>query len=333
MRAIRSPAAVRAALESREVPRPARSPSRTPLAALGVARARVAGPGDVEHVLFGGDLIGRGPHAALDLDDPRVSEAHAIVSLRAGALHLLSLRRMFAIERQPVSQVRLVPGLVIELAERLLLRVVDVEAPTSILTVTAPGRLPRPLPPVASLVAGPPPALVPRFVPDAAVHLWAAGDAWRVREGEGEARALAIDDVFTVGGERFAIGLVPARDAGPMVTEPGRGGFDPLRLVAAYDRVELHRRQQEVVVIGGIGARLISELVACAGPLSWEVLARQLWPDAGSHPDLRHRWDVALNRLRTRLREAGIRADLLHSDRSGQVGLVLHTGDEVDDRT
>lgn len=284
-------------------------------------------------MLYGGDLIGRGPHAALYVDDPRVSEAHAIVSLRAGALHLLSLRRMFAIDGQPVAQARLVPGLVIELAERLLVEVTAVESPTSILTVTAPGRLPRPLPPVASLVAGRPPALVPRFVPDAAVHLWAAGDDWRVREGDAEPRALAIGDVFTVGSARFTIGAMPAREAGPIVTEPGRGGFDPLRIVATYDRVELHRRQQEVVVVGGIGARLISELVACAGPLSWELLARQLWTDADQHPDLRHRWDVALNRLRTRLREAGVRADLLHSDRSGQVGLVLHAGDEVDDRT
>ncbi len=298
-----------------------------------MARARVRGPGPVEHVLHGGDLVGRGPHAALYIDDPRVSEAHAIVSLRAGALHLLSLRRMFAVEGRPVAQVRLVAGLRIEVAEGLVIEVAEVDSPAAVLTVTAPGRLPRPLPPVASLVAGPPPALVPRFVPDAAVHLWAAGDDWRVRAGDEPARALAVGDTFTVGGAPFTIGAVPAGDAGPLVTEPGRGGFDPLRIIASYDRVELHRRQREVVVLGGIGARLISELVACGGPLAWDLLARQLWPEDADHPELRHRWDVALNRLRTRLRDAGVRADLLHSDRSGQVGLVLHAGDEVDDRT
>ena len=308
-------------------------PSHAPRLSTGFARARVLGPGSVEHVLHGGDLIGRGPHAALDVDDPRVSEAHAIVSLRAGALHLLSLRRMFAIAGRPAAQVRLVPGLVLELAEGLPLEVVEVEAPADVLTVTAPGRLPRPLPPVASLVEGPPPRVVPRFEPDAAVHLWATGDEWRVRDGAATARRLVVGDRFVIGGATFTIGSMAVGDAGPLVTEPGRGGFDPLRIVACYDRVELHRRQREPVVIGGIGARLISELVACAGPLAWDVLARQLWPEAAAHPELRRRWDVALNRLRTRLRSDGVRADLLHSDRGGQVGLVLHAGDEVDDRT
>lgn len=39
-----------------------------------------------------GDLIGRLPGAALQIADPRVSEAHAMVSLRAGELVLLALR-------------------------------------------------------------------------------------------------------------------------------------------------------------------------------------------------------------------------------------------------
>ena len=44
-------------------------------------------------VLLGpGDLIGRSPTAALHIDDPRISEAHSMVSLRGSQLKLLALR-------------------------------------------------------------------------------------------------------------------------------------------------------------------------------------------------------------------------------------------------
>jgi hypothetical protein len=299
----------------------------------GLPRAVVTAPDGHEHVLHGGDLIGRAPSAAMFVDDPRVSEAHAIVSLRRGALQLLALRRLFAVGGRTLGEVKLAPGLTIDLADGVAMAVRAVDAPVDVLAIVAPGRLPRPLPPVASIVGGPPPRVVPRFEPDAPLHVWGAGGEWRVREGGGATRPLAPGDELVVGGARFAITAIPVVDAGPLATEPGRGGFDPVRVVAYYDRVELHRRQHEVLTIGGIGAQIISELVACAGPLAWDVLARQLWPDHGGDVDLRHRWDVALHRLRARLRDAGVRADLLHSDRSGQIGLVLLPGDDVDDRT
>ena len=44
------------------------------------------------HELGHGDLIGRLWTAALHLDDGRISEAHAMISLRGSELHLLALR-------------------------------------------------------------------------------------------------------------------------------------------------------------------------------------------------------------------------------------------------
>ena len=75
-----------------------------------------------------------------------------------------------------------------------------------------------------------------------------------------------------------------------------------------------------------------SELIACQGPTGWEILARAVWPDSPDVAALRHRWDVALGRLRARLREEGVRA-LLRADGAGQLALELYDGDEVDDRT
>ena len=66
-----------------------------------VARLLLPDGRDVE--VGPGDLIGRTPSAAAVIDDPRIAEAHAFVSLRHGELHLLSLRRMVVVAGKPRS--------------------------------------------------------------------------------------------------------------------------------------------------------------------------------------------------------------------------------------
>ncbi len=297
-----------------------------------VAWAVLAGP-DGQAVRLGvGDMIGRLPTAALVVDDPRVSEAHALVSLRGGGLHLLSLRRMIAVGGKPASDVRLHAGLTVELASGVAVTVVEVNTPDTVLAIELPGHAPRPLPPVASLLDDPL-RVVPRFVPDALLHLWEAGQVWRARRGDAPARALHPGDRFALGGVEVAITTVPLARLQPAQTETAGGAIDPLRVVARYDVVELHRHQRQPLVLGGLGAQIISELVACAAPLHWSVLARDLWPAHRDDPELRHRWDVALNRLRTKLRDAGVRGDLLHADHGGRLTLMLYDGDTVEDRS
>ena len=65
--------------------------------------------GSVDH-LGPGDIIGRTWTAALRLDDPGVSEAHALVSLRGETLKLLALRGRFLVDGQPSVDVDLAPG-------------------------------------------------------------------------------------------------------------------------------------------------------------------------------------------------------------------------------
>lgn len=282
-----------------------------------------------------GDLIGRVGHAALLIDDPRVSEAHAMVSLRRGELFLLSLRRLLGLGGKQVSEVPLAVGQRIELAAGLSLSVVSVEKPAQVYALRSSVMGVRPLGQVASVVRGPPLRLVGRFVPDAEAHVWSSGaDDWRVRVGEQATRALAAGDRFAAGGVEFTLCAVDLDAAGH---DPTQGGATsarvPLRIVAYYEGVEIHRTDGPPVIIGGIGARLVSELVAFGGPVGWEVVARELWDDEADQMELRHRWDAALGRLRARLREAGIRKDLVHSDGAGQLQLVLYENDRVDDRT
>jgi hypothetical protein len=84
--------------------------------------------GDVVELLPG-DLIGRTTTAALNIDAPQISEAHALVSLRAGELHLLSLRRMVAVDGKAVANVVLQRGLSVGLAEGIEISVEAVHLP------------------------------------------------------------------------------------------------------------------------------------------------------------------------------------------------------------
>ena len=106
----------------------------------------------------------------------------------------------------------------------------------------------------------------------------------------------------------------------------------PLRIVAHYDSVEFHRKARPVFTIGGIGARILSELVVLDGPVDWAVVATEVW-DSTEPSELRHRWDVALGRLRAKLRTGGLRGDILRADGSGCVQLALNPQDIAENRT
>lgn len=80
-------------------------------------------------------------------------------------------------------------------------------------------------------------------------------------------------------------------------------------------------------------ARLVSELVALGGPAGWATLAGELWPDEADLLLQRGRLDTVLSRVRRRLRAAGVRADLVHTDGAGTMELLLYPHDRVEDRT
>ena len=90
------------------------------------ACVRLRGPDDRWFELVPGDVIGRLASAAMPLDDARVSEAHAMISLREGEIRLIALRGLFAVDGHPVSEVSLRPGLEILLAQDLAIEVVEI---------------------------------------------------------------------------------------------------------------------------------------------------------------------------------------------------------------
>jgi len=283
------------------------------------------------HRLSPGDLIGRVWTAALVVDDARVSEAHALVSLREGALVLLGLRRLLRVDGREVPQVVLAPGQVVELADGVALDVEDVVLPDVLLALEGAGLGRRVLSGTAFLRLGPPAELLPRYAADARVHLWFTGVGWRARVDAGPPLDLAAGDEIEVDGQHLRVVEVRLREAGRAGTEVGSDA--PLRVVARHVTAHLVREGQPTCVLTGVPGRVVSELAVIGVPVAWETLAAGLWPDDDDRPAVRRRWDAHLGRLRAKLREAGIREDLVRPDGKGNLELVLGPRDVVDDQT
>lgn len=283
---------------------------------------------DLEH----GALIGRLRSAALVLDDPRISEGHALVSLRGGAFSLLSLRRMFAVEGRPRSEVTLEPGLRVTFAEGVEVEVEAVCLPESVLALEGEGLARTVLPGVCAVRLGPPVQLLPQHDARADAWIWSNGGEWRLRlRGSGEDRALAPGDHMEIGGRVFSAVLHPLDASGRDATRMEGGVASPIRLVSRFETVTIHREGQPPLVLGGQLARIVSELVSMGGLAEWDTLAREVWPDEPDVALRRRKWDVSLARLRQKLKDASVRGDLLRADGMGRLELVRYAGDVVED--
>jgi len=280
-----------------------------------------------------GDLLGRLATAAIHLDDARVSEAHAMVSLRGRDLKLLALRGRFAVRRKTVTETILKPGLEIEIAGGVTIRVEDVSLPDNVLAIRGDGIPLQVLGGVCSISGTDRPRLLARYVPNAAAHIWSTGTGWRLQLAAHPAKPLIAGDTWDIGGTPFEAVAVPLERAGQQETRLKGGIRAPLRLVAMFDSVHIHREDQVAIALGGISARILSELVALGGPTDWEVIAGEVWRGSLDRHTLRKKWDVNLSRLRAKLRAANIRSDLIRADGTGKLELLLHEGDQVEDRT
>ena len=283
--------------------------------------------------LVHGDMIGRLWCAALPLDDGRISEAHAMVSLRTQELRLIALRGAFAVEGRPVSEVALRPGLEIVLARGLSLEVESVFLPSFVLGIEGPHFPRQVLPSVCSILIEPELRLVSQYVDGAASWIWCTGESWRLRTPQGITRPLTWGDTVQAGSHSLDIVQVPLAKAGGEVTRHDGGVLTPLRIHANFDTVHIHQGGQVAVVLGGVAARIVSELAALGGPAHWTVLAGLLWPQEADPEDARSRLDVNMSRLRRKLKDGHVRTDLVHTDGAGQIELLLYPHDTLEDRT
>jgi len=284
-------------------------------------------PDGQELALGSGDVIGRAWSAALRIDDPRVSEAHALVSLRGDRLKLLSLRGRFVVQGEPRTEHVLAPGQTVDLSPDTRLEVLDVFLPSFVVALEGEGLPASALHGSAALAFRSEPMLVKASAPDAAAWFWPGPDGMRVRlPGEG-ARALALGEDVAVQGRTFRLVSIPL--SGYEATMDRSTVRSSLQIVVRYETAHIHRADGVTGVLDGIQARLLSELVAFGVPVAWAVLAGQVWKDSDDPFVLRKRLDGALWRLRRSLRSAGLRDDLVRPNGQGQFEVFLLPGDTV----
>lgn len=277
-----------------------------------------------------GDLVGRLASAAVHVDDPAISEAHALVSLRGGGFRLLALRGALAVDGAQVDDVLLVPGRVVQLAPALVLTVREVALPGAVLAIEAEGLPRQALPATAALTTRPSPRLWPRFRADAAAWIWWNGAEWSLRVAGSVTRPLRADEDLEVDGQRFRTTLVHLDGTGGEATVGPGLDLEPLTIEARFDVVHVRRGEHLAVTLTGKPARLVAEVVSLGGEAEWELLAREVWGE-GDRIQLRKKLDVCLVRLRHKLRRARVRPNLLRALGTGIISLSLHPRDRVID--
>lgn len=280
-------------------------------------------------LLFPGDIVGRLASASLYLDDPRISEAHAYLSLRGGRLVLLGLRGRLGVDGHVVREVALHEGAEVQLARDVVVRFERLVLPSWVLAIEGDGLPRQVLTGACSLVLDPEPSLARGAVGAAALQWWQGDDGWKVRQADGRVADVLVDDQWTVNGRTFRACRV---QLDTLQTAPTRrlGALgSPLLLRALYDSVHIERDGEVVVTLSGRSAQLVSELVAFGGPAPWAALAGEVWGRTETPEALRPRLDVTLGRMRRKLEVAGVRRDLVRMDGCGQVELVLGPQDRV----
>lgn len=288
-------------------------------------------------------IIGRMANAQLRVDDPRISEAHALVSLRGTELRLLALRGRMSVNGKPVTDVRLTVGLRIVLAGCYPLEVCAVRLPEEVLAVIDPTS-DEPFPAIGVVAFFPDSTNPVRhgFDPVAAAHLWASGERATLRFNDPSSLEdpapphdleLVSGDSFSVAGITYALSTVDIRSLGIDATVDTGHREGALTLQLLYDTARVTGAHGRTCTLDGMRARTIAELHAIGQPVAWQELVRILWGEAPGANDAqaRQRWDQLLSRIRNKLREAGIRSDLVRSVRPNLVELFLGPDDLVVD--
>jgi hypothetical protein len=275
--------------------------------------------------LSAGDVIGRLWSADLCLNDPAISELHAYLSLRDGALTLLPLRGSLRLYGTQVRAVSLTAGQRIEFGPGIHLDVLDVIVPDHLVELQVGSHTHSLLTDVVSVLANE--MTAGREHPKAVATVWNSGEQWFARAGHAPPMAIDIDTPVVVAGVLLCLRHTSLQ-AATVAETTGAGRARPLHIEAQYDSVLIHRPAHPIARFSGIAARIVTTLAEFGGPVHWEVAANEVWIHITERDKLRRRWDRGLSSLRRKLAIAGVRTDLVRTQ-AGQVELVLAPEDEL----
>lgn len=281
-------------------------------------------PDGERHRLHAGELIGRGVRCALSFTDPRISEAHAMLSLRNGGFWLLGLRGTVWNGRRWGPEVEVTPHQELRLADGVTLRVHEVDLPTTLLALEGIGDDPLILTHDTLSLRASPFAMRAGFDGDADAWIWSSEGHWLLRDASGDIRVLEIGLPIQLGANRLTVVGVPlqAGQAGQTIRQ--RAAHPPLDIEVGMQQTSVRCGSRSVVLIGRSHDifRLTAVLTRDKGePVHWSDIAGRIWR-VNATPD---NWYHNRARLGTKLKNAGMPGDLVQMDR-GLVSLALRPG-------
>lgn len=279
-----------------------------------------------------GDLIGRSKQAALCLDDPRISEAHALLSLRGGALVLLALRGRFRYRGQVFAELELRDGMAIELHKDFWLHCDEVVVPRALIGLEIPALPPVTLTHTSSLFFDADSrtfSLQQGYIEQADVVFWSLGDTWSYRRLDGTTHDLEPGDTIEVQDTSVRCVCISLDHAGTPKTRQSQR--PPLRLEVTSKSVKIQSDVHgSAAVISGIPGQILANISYYKHPVGWQTIARKVWhDDLSSENSLRRRFDVGLSRLRDKLQQLELLHDFVRMDGSGLVSLELEPEDTI----
>lgn len=270
-----------------------------------------------------GDIIGRMELAALSIEDARISEAHAMISLREGELRLLALRGRFRVKQEVCSQIALTDGLEIELAQDIYLKVLEVYLPDHILGLEIPGFTQMALPQTMTLFAQNPPVIRSGYDNSGDAIFWSLDGSHRVTLlHEQRTMQLKAQDHIKIKDLEVEIISIPVNSASRPKTVPFHAA--PQQLEILETGVRIVQDDTNSALITGLPGKILATLLLYGPTMTWEQIVEHVWPgDRSLELALRRRFDCSLSRLRSRLQRLGLPAQMVRMSGTGLVTLEL----------
>lgn len=281
-------------------------------------------------VLGPGDFIGRSEVAALCLDDPRVSEAHAMVSLRDGSLKLIALRGRFRQGEEVLSEAVLRPGVVLEFARDVHLVCEQVHMPDEVLGLLINAELKVMLTHTMTLYTSENMMIKRGYDPRGGAIFWTTGSLWRVQIADQPSLTLEQGQTFIVDQTRIEVIAIPLDRIAQ--THTRNSLRSPLRFTCHDTHVEIARVNEPTIKVSGVPGRILLSLLRRQGTASYQEIVKEVWPhDVSTNLSLRRRFDTGIRRLRTHLGHVlpVDETQFIQLDGTGVVTLFLSPRDEI----
>lgn len=237
-------------------------------------------PGEAIVRALPGQVVGRGMFAAVPVPHARVSEAHAVLSLRSSLL-LLGARGDLSVDGQVVRRVELRAGQVIALLPDLAARleVLRVDQAPEFLGLSVDGGAPVAIPPIEegyALLDGKPVAAKTR-----PARFWSAGEDWYVLPDGEDPSALEVGAEWQVEGHTVQLcNLLPPKLVSTETLAPNMPVYSTLKAVkdAVGYRVDAYGTDGQVFdLLGGQPGNILGQLLTSVGPRPWTEIAAPMW--------------------------------------------------------